>query len=405
MASLTVWNVRDLRTTFEDQDWLLSIKNATTFGSPEVTQGDIKWLQKDYQDLIVDRLAWVLDDRGAVLRTQEWMDWSILILMIVGAFRFLQHLHFQKLLNTLTSAISSARNQMLHTFIILAVVLMGFTYTGHILLSTQVPQYRGNSDSWRFTVNLAFGKATLAFPAMQNIGFLGQTFALAIKILVIGIAVKMVTALVITAYKDLQKENTDKTRGLNNDFKMMCYLGGNDTFSFLFRQCLAKTCHGCFAPEGVPPRVVYTILEKFDEEKEWKKMADPEGEELDKKKEKIKDKAEIIETNHAAPDESAEVDKTKADNKKQEIIATMEHLLKKDGWLDRHSSEPWCRDKTKADNKEDKTKADNKELKAAKWIYNTYSKDVVEFYLPAPAKDKKKDKKKDKEKDKEKDKK
>ena len=129
-------------------------------------------------------------------------------------------------------------------------------------------------------------------------------------------------------------------------------------------------------------------------------MADPEGEELDKKKEKIKDKAEIIETNHAAPDESAEVDKTKADNKKQEIIATMEHLLKKDGWsgihlclipcvwlgirlclilclrLDRHSSEPWCRDKTKADNKEDKTKADNKELKAAKWIYNTYSKDV-----------------------------
>lgn len=259
---------------------------------------------------------------------------------------------------------------------------MGFTYTGHILLSTQVPDYRGNSDSWRYTVNLAFGRATVVFVAMQNIGLLGQTFALAIKILVIGIAVKMVTALVITAYKDLQKENTDKTRGLNDDFKMMCDLGRNDTFPFLFRQCLAKMCD-C-APKGVPPRVVYKILKKFDEEKQWqvyKKMAD-------KKKEKIKDTEEIIETNHAAPDESAEVDKTKAD-KKQEIIDTMEHLLEKHKW---HSPESWCRDK----------EADNNE--AAKWIYNTYSKDVVEFYLPAPAKDKKKDKKKDKEKDKEKDK-
>ena len=37
-------------------------------------QGDIKWLQKDYQDLIVDRLAWVLDDRGAVLRSVDLLS-------------------------------------------------------------------------------------------------------------------------------------------------------------------------------------------------------------------------------------------------------------------------------------------------------------------------------------------
>ena len=163
-------------------------------------------------------------------RSKQVKEWAIFWLMIFGAFRFLQHMVFQRLLNTLTQAMIKTRWQLLHTFLILVIVLMGFSYTGHLVLSRQVADFRGYTDSFRYTVELAFRAQTLNYVAMKNIGSVGTSYALLMKVLVVGVALKMLLALIIAAYKQLQKEDTNEIRGVWQDMKVLFYLGINDTF-------------------------------------------------------------------------------------------------------------------------------------------------------------------------------
>ena len=124
---------------------------------------------------------------------------------------------------------------------------MGFAYTGHLILSRQVPQFRGNNESWKYTIELAFRAQTLNYVAMKNIGSVGTSFALAMKVLVVGIALKMLLALIIDAYKQLQKEDSNDIRGVLDDFKILYYIGTTDTICLkianMFNRCLA--CCGC----------------------------------------------------------------------------------------------------------------------------------------------------------------
>ena len=78
---------------------------------------------------------------------------------------------------------------------------------------------------------------------MKNIGSVGTSFALAMKVLVVGIALKMLLALIIDAYKQLQKEDSNDIRGVLDDFKILYYIGTTDTICLkianMFNRCLA----------------------------------------------------------------------------------------------------------------------------------------------------------------------
>ena len=175
----------------------------------------------------------------------------MIVLLIGGAFRLLQQLAFQRLLATLTDAIMKVRAELAHTAIILLVVLSAFTCFGYLILSRQIEQFATLSSGLEYMFFLTFSLKKLLYLQCQNIGAVGTTFALATKVLVIGIVLKMMTSLIITGYKAAQKEDAPGTRGLLQDFGIMFYMYTNDNLGLKVRQRCTK-CHSDQDAEAPP---------------------------------------------------------------------------------------------------------------------------------------------------------
>jgi len=239
---------------FNDKQWVLDIKTAAHMGA-EVTQADID-LQLNFFNQYLEPTLHL----STLPQTQETLWWCAIVLLIGGAVRLLQQLAFQRLLATLTDTIITIRSQLVHTFIILLIMMAAFACVGHVILSRQIEQFATLSSGLEYMFFLTFGLQKLVWLQCQNIGAVGTAFSFGIKIVVIGIVLKMMTSLIITGYKAAQKEDAPGTRGLLQDLWIMFYMYANDNLGLKVKQ----TCRGCDSNAKAPPLHLHDINQIFD---------------------------------------------------------------------------------------------------------------------------------------------
>lgn len=142
-----------------------------------------------------------------------------------GALRFLEHLAFQQLLSTLTRALTTVSRRLLHAFIILIVIIIGFAYIGYFIMSYHIAQFFDLYESFSYMFNIAWGIEKLNVQAVVRAGSVGIMFNLMVKVFIVAIVLRMVLAIVIASYKDIQKKDDSEVRGIDGDLMMIIYLG------------------------------------------------------------------------------------------------------------------------------------------------------------------------------------
>ena len=83
----------------------------------------------------------------------------------------------------------------------------------------------------------AFRTQKLRTSDLESAGVDGIIFQLLVTIVLAGIAAKVVTALVITGYKDLQKQHKPTMRGIDGDLKLLACLFPSDVATSVAKVC------------------------------------------------------------------------------------------------------------------------------------------------------------------------
>lgn len=72
--------------------------------------------------------------------------------------------------------------------------------------------------------NVAWAVEKLNIQAIQNLGSVAILFNLLVKVLIVSIVLRMVLAIVIASYKDIQRKDNPEVRGIDGDLLMVGHL-------------------------------------------------------------------------------------------------------------------------------------------------------------------------------------
>ena len=73
--------------------------------------------------------------------------------------------------------------------------------------------------------NIAWSVEKLNIQAVNRAGSVGILFNLMVKVFIVSIVLRMVLAIVIASYKDIQKKDSSEVRGIDGDLVMITSLG------------------------------------------------------------------------------------------------------------------------------------------------------------------------------------
>lgn len=225
-----------------------------------VTQEHLDGLWQDYEQNIHSQLGWILNRSHK--RSQETLDYAIFMVLVFGALRFLEHLAFQQLLSTLTRALKSVAKRLIHAFMILFVILVGFALVGHFVMAMQIPQFFYLDESLVYMFNIAWSVEKINIQALAGAGTIGVVYNIAIKIIIVAIVLRMVLAILIASYKDIQRKDNSEVRGVDGDLVMMAYMIPSDNISLTIRRWSEQVCPIPLNP-AISPLNVHRLLENY----------------------------------------------------------------------------------------------------------------------------------------------
>jgi len=192
------------------------------------------------------------------------MDWAMVFVIGLGAIRFLEYLIFQTLLSALTTAIAVIGRSLVHAFAVILIMVMSFAFVGHLVLGYQVQDFQYLNLSIEYMLNLAWAVVVILPTGPDMMGTPGRTWLFLFKVLIVMIVMRMLLAIIITGYKDIQKKHTSETRGIDGDVAVLLKVSPSDGLWMCLRR-LRGCCSCCKSDvEPLDPLTFYDMMNYYE---------------------------------------------------------------------------------------------------------------------------------------------
>jgi len=234
------------------------MRTARSLVTPNVfAQTDLDASLSFYYTNVEGCLGYLYDKENTSVAVMQ--DVFTIIVMVACAIRLLHHMEFQDSFRNITEALTKSLHKLINSFVVLLVFCLGFAFCGHMVM-TSIKEFDSLGSSILYVFHLSFSIEKLAVEQVRMEGPAGQLFLMMYIVIVFSTVAKIVLAIVLEAFKELNKRKEGKS--VWNDFKLMGTLLCHDSWLICLRQlCWNKAMCELSIARTLEVLELYTELE------------------------------------------------------------------------------------------------------------------------------------------------